>query len=159
MHSWGWRVVEDGNKFLLPPPPMVWCTPMWVKNSYFVTKLKVFLVTNNETRTQDLRSQTITNAMVKPLDNVLLLLLHPPNKLYTYYTLIKPFSFVGYVIPLFKTGADWFSSCVVPWPLGLSLYPTVSGCRDILLGDQFRTKLVYTPPLLTASVELGCKKT
>ncbi len=46
-----------------------------------------------------------------------------------------------------------------PRPLGLSLYPAVSGGRDILLGDRFRTKLAYTPPLLTTSVELGCKKT
>jgi hypothetical protein len=38
---------------------------------------------------------------------------------------------------------------VTAWPLGLSLYPAVSGGRDILLGDQFRTKLAYTPPLLT----------
>jgi hypothetical protein len=33
-------------------------------------------------------------------------------------------------------------------PLGLSLYPAVSGGRDIVLGDRFRTKLAYTPPLL-----------
>ncbi len=47
---------------------------------------------------------------------------------------------------------------VLPGPLGLSLYPAVSGGRDILLGDRFRTKLAYTPPLLTTSIELGCKK-
>jgi hypothetical protein len=46
-----------------------------------------------------------------------------------------------------------------PRPLGFSLYyPAVSGGRDILLGDRFRTKLAYTPPLLTTSVELGWKK-
>jgi hypothetical protein len=47
----------------------------------------------------------------------------------------------------------------MPWPLGLLLYPAVSDGHDILLDDQFRTKLTYTPPLLHASVELGCKKT
>jgi hypothetical protein len=44
-------------------------------------------------------------------------------------------------------------------PLGLSLYPVVSGGCDIVLGDRFRPKLAYSPPLLTTSVELGCKKT
>jgi hypothetical protein len=43
-------------------------------------------------------------------------------------------------------------------PLGLSLCPDVSGGHDILLGDRFRTKLTYTPPLPHTSVELGCKK-
>ncbi len=43
-------------------------------------------------------------------------------------------------------------------PLGLLLCPTVSGGHDILLGDQFRTKLTYTSLLLHARVELGCKK-
>ncbi len=66
---------------------MVWCTPMWVRNSYFVTKLRFFLVTDNEFRTQDLRSQTITNTIVKPLDHMLSLLLTPPNKLYTHLNL------------------------------------------------------------------------
>ncbi len=51
------------------------------------------------------------------------------------------------------------ASTVGARPLGLSLCPAVSGGHDILLGDQFRTKLTYTPPLLHASVELGCKKT
>ncbi len=32
------------------------------------------------------------------------------------------------------------------WPLGLLLCPTVSGGRDILHVDWFRTKLIYTPP-------------
>ncbi len=50
------------------------------------------------------------------------------------------------------------SLVVQPRPLGLSLYPAVSGGRDIVLGDRFRTKLAYTPPLLTTSIELGCKK-
>jgi hypothetical protein len=44
-------------------------------------------------------------------------------------------------------------------PLGLLLCPAISGGHDILLGDRFRTKLSYIPPLLPASVELGCKKT
>jgi hypothetical protein len=48
---------------------------------------------------------------------------------------------------------------VHPRSLGLLLCPAVSGGHDILLCDQFRTKLTYTPPLLHASVELGCKKT
>jgi hypothetical protein len=36
-----------------------------------------------------------------------------------------------------------------PRPLGLSLCPAVSGGLDILLGDQFRPKLICIPPLLT----------
>jgi hypothetical protein len=36
--------------------------------------------------------------------------------------------------------------------LGLSLCPTVSGGHDILLSDQFRTALTYTPLLLHASI-------
>jgi hypothetical protein len=44
-------------------------------------------------------------------------------------------------------------------PLGLLLCPAVSGGHDILFGDQFRPKLTYTPPLLHAGVELGCKMT
>jgi hypothetical protein len=44
------------------------------------------------------------------------------------------------------------------WPLGLSLCHAVSGGHDCLLGDQFRTKLTYTPLLLHASIEHGCKK-
>ncbi len=48
---------------------------------------------------------------------------------------------------------------MVARPLSLLLYPAVSGGRDILLGDRFRTKLAYTPLLLTTSVELGYKKT
>ncbi len=43
-------------------------------------------------------------------------------------------------------------------PLSLLLCPAISGGHDILLGHRFRTKLTYTPPLLHASVELGCKK-
>jgi hypothetical protein len=48
---------------------------------------------------------------------------------------------------------------LAPRPLGLLLCPAVSGGHGILLGDRFRTKLTYTPPLLHASIELGCKKT
>jgi hypothetical protein len=51
--------------------------PMLVKNSYFVTKIRVFLVTDNVFWTDDIRSQTNTNATVKPLDHVLFLLLNP----------------------------------------------------------------------------------
>jgi hypothetical protein len=45
-----------------------------------------------------------------------------------------------------------FDEDVPPWPLGLSLCPTISGGHDILLGDRFRTKLTYTLPLLHASI-------
>ncbi len=37
-------------------------------------------------------------------------------------------------------------------PLGLLLCPAVSGGLDILLGDQFRPKLVCIPPLLTTTI-------
>jgi hypothetical protein len=48
-------------------------------------KVRVFLVTDNKFWTQDVRSQTMTNAIVKPLDRMLFLLLTPsPNKLYTH---------------------------------------------------------------------------
>jgi hypothetical protein len=50
------------------------------------------------------------------------------------------------------------ASRLLAWPVDLSLCPAVSGDHDILLGDQFRTKLTYTPPLLHASIEPGCKK-
>jgi hypothetical protein len=33
---------------------LVWCTPMWDKNSLFVTLLRVFLVTDDKFWTQDL---------------------------------------------------------------------------------------------------------
>jgi hypothetical protein len=66
--------------------------PVWDKNFSNVTKLRVFLVTNNEAQTQDLSSQTITNAILKPLDHMLFLSLTPPTNYIL--TLIKPFSFV-----------------------------------------------------------------
>jgi hypothetical protein len=48
--------------------------PMWVKNSYFVTKLRVFSLTDNEFWTQDLRSQSITNAILKLLNQIFILI-------------------------------------------------------------------------------------
>ncbi len=60
-------------------------------------------MTNKKFCTQDLRSQTILNAIVKPLHHMLFLLLIPQTNYIL--TLIKPFSFVWYVIPLLKTGA------------------------------------------------------
>ncbi len=65
-------------------------------------------MTDDKFWTQDLWSQTTTNAIVKPLDHMLFLLLTPPPpKKKTKYilTLIKHFSCVWYVIPRLKTGA------------------------------------------------------
>ncbi len=59
----------------------------------------------------------------------------------------------------FSRQRDPYRQTDSPRPLGISLYPAISGGRDIVLGDRFRTKLAYIPPLLITSVELGCKKT
>jgi hypothetical protein len=67
-------------------------------------KLGVLLVSNNEFWTLHLRLQAITNAIRKQLVHVLLFYSSPPNRIHIYF-LMKPFSFVWYVIPLLKTGA------------------------------------------------------
>ncbi len=59
-------------------------------------------MTDKKFWTQDLRLQTITNAIPKPLDHMWFWLNSPTNYI---HTLIKPFSFIWYVTPLLKTGA------------------------------------------------------
>jgi hypothetical protein len=91
----------------------------------------------------------------------------PPDKSQPYY--IAVWHLVSTIDPgeagpprslgIFKIKKLFFFSWLAARPLGLSLYPAVSGGHDIVLGDRFRTKLAYTLPLLTTSVELGCKKT